>query len=109
MAENYLFIAISFYRNIEHKNIVCDMGLKFNYFLELSLKNINSLFTFFDLHTHIFRSLTNTYKYKPSVNNDHHDFLFNPLKQFLHDSYLRTKTDHLSTTTIDLLTLTIDI
>ncbi len=37
MAQNYLFIAISFYRNIVHKNIVCDMGLnlKFKRFIIL--------------------------------------------------------------------------
>jgi len=28
VAQNYIFIAISFYRNIVCKNIVCDMGLR---------------------------------------------------------------------------------
>jgi len=28
VAQNYLFIAISFYRNIVGKNIVCDMDLR---------------------------------------------------------------------------------
>jgi len=30
LVEKYIFISISFYRNIEWKNIVCDVGLKKN-------------------------------------------------------------------------------
>jgi len=45
MAQNYLFISISFYRNIVHQNVACEQGLNIR-FISLQQKKIIIIFLY---------------------------------------------------------------